>query len=155
MVRQILNLQGIMTAKFDFCQLGMKTRDAQGAPAAAKKRTTIMTNSPNIGEVLRQAQCTGGHKHEHLVGGKAKQCEVYPDKFVELLCQGIRKEIQDAKWRGKMARQFDIGSTMEQLMAVQTSLEKLESAETQQRLMSFSVAAQGAKMRTPNALEAA
>ena len=88
-----------------------------------------MTNSPNIGEVLRQVQCTGVHKHEQLVGGKAKLCEVYPDKFVKLLCQGIRKEIQDAKWRGRMARQFDIGSTMEKLMAVQTSLERLASVE--------------------------
>ena len=73
MVRQTLNLQGIMTAKFDFCLLGMETRDARGTPAAAKKRITIMTNSPNIGGVLRQAQCTGVHKHEQLVGGKAKQ----------------------------------------------------------------------------------
>ena len=140
MMRQMLSLPGVMTAKFDFCQLGMKTTDEQGAPAAAKKRTTIMTNSPNIGEVLRQAQCTGAHKHEPLVGGKAKQCEVYPDKFVDLLCQGIRKEMQDAKWRGRMARQFDIGSAMEQLMAVQTSLEQMESAETKATLMSLSAA---------------
>ena len=130
MVRQMLNLQGIMTAKFDFCKLGMETKDAQGVPAAAKKRATIMTNSPIIDEVLRQAPCTGAPKHEHLVGGKAKQCEVYPNKFVEWLCQVIRKEIRDAKWRGRMARQFDIGNTMEKLMKVQTSFDRLAIAET-------------------------
>ena len=39
------------------------------------------------------------------------------------------KEIQDAKWRGRMARQFDTGSAMAKLMAVQTSLESLASVK--------------------------
>ena len=39
-----------------------------------------------------------------------------------------------------MARQFDIGSTMAKLMAVQTSLERLASVEENEKLMSFSVA---------------
>ena len=110
MMQQMLNLEGITTAKFDFCQLGMETMGRSGEAMAAKKRTTVMTNSPNVSEVLRQAQCEGKHTHEQLVGGKANNCEVYPDKFVELVCEGIRKEILDAKWRGQIVRQFDIST---------------------------------------------
>ena len=48
MMQQMLSLQGVLTAKFDFCTLGMKTTDRRGEPVAAKKRTTVMTNSSNI-----------------------------------------------------------------------------------------------------------
>ena len=34
-----------------------------GGKQAAKKRTTVMTNSANLAEVLRQAQCKGLRKH--------------------------------------------------------------------------------------------
>ena len=93
MMQQVLSMQGVLTAKFDFCTLGMKTTDRRGEPVAAKKRTTVMTNSSNIGEMLRRAQCDGSHLHGQLIGGKAKACEVYPDPFVELICEGILKEL--------------------------------------------------------------
>ena len=125
MMQQMLNLEGITTAKFDFCQLGMETMGRSGEAMAAKKRTTVMTNSPNVSEVLRQAQLAGKHSHKQLVGGKAKNCEVYPDTVVELVCEGIRKEILDAKSRGQMARQFDMGNAIEKLMKIQTSLDDL------------------------------
>ena len=86
MVKQMIDLEGVYTSKFDFCQLWMTTTgpDAgpDGRPALARKRTTVLTNSVNISEVLRHAQCTRLHRHVHLEGGKAKKCEVYPDKFV-------------------------------------------------------------------------
>ena len=74
MVRQMLGLEGVFLSKFDFCQLGMRTRDADGKAAAAKKRTSVMTNSKNIAEVLRQAQCTEAHRHVPLVDGTAGPC---------------------------------------------------------------------------------
>ena len=97
MMQEVVNLEGIFAAKFDFCKLGMITDGADGGPALAKKRTTVMTNSSNIAEVLRMAQCAKLHKHAPLVGGKAKACEVYPDQFVELICEGVRKELDDVK----------------------------------------------------------
>ena len=86
-----MSLEGVHTAKFDFCQLGMITKDADGAMQAAKKPTTVMTNSANLAEVLRQAQCDGLHKHQHLVGGRAAACQVYPQPFVELITEAIKK----------------------------------------------------------------
>ena len=61
MMRDMLGLAGVHTAKFDFCELGMETKGPDGTTAPARKRTTVMTNSPNIAEVLRQAQCSGFH----------------------------------------------------------------------------------------------
>ena len=62
------------------------------------------------------AQCANLYKHVPLVGGKAKACEVYPDQFVELICEGVRKELDDVKLRNRMAEKFDIGECIEKLM---------------------------------------
>ena len=55
MMKQMMGLEGVHTARFDFCPLGMETASAGGERQAAKKRTTVMTNSLNLAEVLRQA----------------------------------------------------------------------------------------------------
>ena len=55
MMKDMLGLAGVHTAKFDFCELGMETKGPSGAAMPARKRTTVMTNSSNIAEVLRQA----------------------------------------------------------------------------------------------------
>ena len=87
MMQEVLNLEVVFATTLDFCQLGMNTTNANGSPVAAQQRTTVMTNSSNIAEMLWRAQCANVHCHEPLVGGKAKGCEVYPDQFVELICE--------------------------------------------------------------------
>ena len=104
----------------------MTTPGAQGKGLPAKKRTVVFTNSKNIAEILRLAQCQGAHVHEPLVGGRAKACEAYPEKFVQLMIEAIRKEIEDAKWTRAQAEQFDLGPTLESLMEVKKALEVAE-----------------------------
>ena len=135
MLQQMADLEGVYTSRFDFCQLGMKTKDAAGQDVPAKKRTTVFTNSPNLAEVLRRAQCQKLHQHQHLIGGKASACQVYPRKFVEFIVKSIEKEIADAHWRSGMAEKMkslkslgvispdDFQQTMERLMA---AVEKVE-----------------------------
>ena len=108
----------------------MKVLDKNGVKASAKKRSAVMTNSKHLAEILRQAQRDGSHRHEQLVGGRAKQCEVYLEKFARLICTAIKQEIADAKWRQKTAKTFEIGKAIERLMAVQA---KMEFAEHQQK----------------------
>ena len=112
LVQRVLSLEGVFLAKFDFCQLGMTTPGAHGEGLPAKKRTAVFTNSKNIAEVLRLAQCQGVHAHEPLVGGRAKACEAYPEKFVQLMIEAIKKEIEDAKWTRALAEQFDLGPAL-------------------------------------------
>ena len=71
MTKHVMQVEGVHTALFDFCQLGMETVNAAGEKQAAKKRITVMTNSANLAEVLRQAQCKGLRKHHRLVEWRA------------------------------------------------------------------------------------
>ena len=118
MLKHVMRLEGVHTARFDCWQLGMETIDAAWEKQAAKKRTTVMTNSANLAEVLTQAQRKGLHKHQHLVGGRASACQVYLQKFVELIVEAIKKELPDAKLRKGMATKFDISAPVEKLMSV-------------------------------------
>ena len=123
MVQKVMNLEGIYLAKFDFCQLGMTTTGDDGEVAAAKKRTGVLTNSKNIAEALRQAQCNGAHRHVHLTNGKAGPCQVYPDKFVKLVCAGIQKEADDLKWRDKLMKELDVTDTINALIETTEAME--------------------------------
>ena len=76
-------LEGVHVVKFDFCMLGMLTSDRAGNPGAAKNRTTVMTNSPALALLLREAQCRSEHQHVPLLEGKAGPCQEYPDQFCE------------------------------------------------------------------------
>ena len=136
MMQQMMNLEGVYVSKFDFCQLGMETKgeapvipcdDMRRPSVPAKKRTTVLTNSANLAEVLRRAQCQGLHRHQHLINGRAKDCQVYPRRFIELIGDCIQKEIEDAKWRNKIAEKM-VGVPVSYLGSIsqvelQTSLE--------------------------------
>ena len=108
MLQQMADLEGVYSARFDFCQLGMETKSTAGESVPAKKRTTVLTDSSNLAEVLRQAQCQGLHQHQHLIGGRASACRVYPRKFVELIGWSIEKEIADARWRDGMSAKMGV-----------------------------------------------
>ena len=123
---EILGREGVYLAKFDFCKLDIEVSSGRGKKAGAKKRTSVMTNSKHLAETLRLAQRDGSHRHEQLVNGKAKQRDIYPEKLSQLICESIRREIADAKWRRQIAGKFDIGPTVERLMAVQAKLDLVE-----------------------------
>ena len=38
-------------------------------------------------------KCLGGHRHVHLLGGRAKACQVYPENLVRAILKGIRQEL--------------------------------------------------------------
>ena len=74
-IQQMRQLEGVHVVKFDFCMLGMITSDRAGNPGAAKKRTTVMTNSPAVAMLLREAQCRSEHQHIPLLEGRAGPCQ--------------------------------------------------------------------------------
>ena len=71
------------------CQFGLTTPDAQGQPQAAKKPTRFASSSPYMLRRLER-KCQGGHRHEHLVGGKPAAAAFYPLALVEAILRGIR-----------------------------------------------------------------
>ena len=70
---------GTRRVNFDFCMLGMRSKDASGS-APAKKRTGVMTNSLELDDSLAKFQCDSTHRHVVLEGGRSKGCEDYPNR---------------------------------------------------------------------------
>ena len=76
---------------FDFCMLGMRSKD-QGGEGPAKNKTGIMTNSPLLTEELNKFQCNKEHRHVELTNGRAHKCQIYPDEFCRFVCKTVMKE---------------------------------------------------------------
>ena len=125
MVQNRLRLKWVFVTKFDFCQVGMTTPSAKGKDLLVKKQTSIITNANSIAEAIRLAQCA--HAHEPLVGGRAKACEVYSQKFVELMIECIKNKIRDGKWTRTLADKFDIGTALEKLMKIKEMKDSVEN----------------------------
>ena len=78
---------GVNTVTTNMCSFGMTARDDQGEGLVCKP-TKIMSSA---GEVLKRIYkpCAGGHRHVHLVSGRARAAQVYPRSFCRTICQGI------------------------------------------------------------------
>ena len=92
---QLLNVDDTERVNFDFCQVGM-TIAVQDELLPVKKRTSVFTNSSRLTRAPRQRQCPGLHAHANTMGGRVKQCEVYPDMFCELVCREVLSERTEA-----------------------------------------------------------
>ena len=118
-VSTLAQVQGVYKVAFDFCMMGMKSKDDNGEEHPAKKRTGILTNSEATASILRRAQCDGGHVHVPLLNGRAGPCQAYPDKFCRLICEGLRQELARSRWRNRMCNTFDISKEFGELMRVE------------------------------------
>ena len=87
-VQRVLGKQNVEAVTGHMCRWGMMSTDEQGE-GSVKKPDTFMTNSPMIAKELSQI-CNGGHRHVHLVSGRAKHAQVYPED----LCLAILRELK-------------------------------------------------------------
>ena len=55
MMHVMLGRAGVHLSTFDFCKRVMEVTGADGSKTRAKKRTSVMTNSRHLADVLRQA----------------------------------------------------------------------------------------------------
>ena len=91
LVNQLLFLDSAERVNFDFCALGMTIKE-NDMPTPVRKRTSVVTNSKRLSQALKRKQCTGDHTHANTMGGKIKQCQVYPPAFCELVCREVSAE---------------------------------------------------------------
>ena len=91
LVNKLLHVDSAERINFDFCQLGMEIT-VQDAVMPVKKRTSVATNSKQLARALLQRQFPGTHTHANTIGGRIKQCEVYPDTSCELVCREVLSE---------------------------------------------------------------
>ena len=59
--------------------------------APAKKPTSLRTNSVEVDRAMG-VKCQGGHRHVHLMAGRARAAAHYPAKFCRSLCKGMRRQ---------------------------------------------------------------
>ena len=71
----------------NMCAFGMKARDEQGVGLVSKP-TRIMTSAHEVAKRVNR-KCCGGHRHVHLVSGRARAAQVYPRELCERICEGI------------------------------------------------------------------
>ena len=88
---KISNNDIVETVTVDMCARahGMKGTDEDGVETPIMKPTRLLTNSPDVAKAVA-ARCPNrttpkAHDHMQLVGGKAKQAQVYPRQFCQAM----------------------------------------------------------------------
>ena len=76
-----------MRTELDQCEFGLMSKDELGE-APAKKPTSLLTNSVEVDRTMSR-KCRGGHRHVHLLAGRARAVAHYPAKFCKALCKGM------------------------------------------------------------------
>ena len=74
------------------CEFGMKGSDEWGE-GYVYKPTKFMTNSWILAHHLDKFKCSGGHRHVHLLSGRAAGAAIYPDKLCHAICEGIKEQM--------------------------------------------------------------
>ena len=96
---------GVDVVEADQCMYGLRTWGKSRAQLVlAKKPTRLMTNSRSIGNELKK-KCDGGHEHQPLLDGRAKDAARYPPALCRAICRGVAKE--------NMQRQLGIRAVMD------------------------------------------
>ena len=85
-----------------------------------KKPTGFVTNSVCVQEALQQ-RCAGGHRHVHLMGGKAKLAQRYPKNVCRAILRGLRTQLTiDGVLKDSKSLMFLMMSTEENVMEMGT-----------------------------------
>ena len=129
MMQALLGTAGAQRVTFDFCTLGMMTKDNDGQPGHAMKKTAVLTNSGHLASILRKAQCDGSHRHIPLEGGKAKGCEVYTEFFCDAICMATKLEIADERWLKEVQEKIGEVDMLGSLQEVQEKFRKMVEPE--------------------------
>ena len=73
----------------DQCEYGLLTPGPNGQPTPAKKPTKWLTSSHQMAARLSK-RCQGGHPHQPLLSGRAKDAAFYPVKLITEMLRGIK-----------------------------------------------------------------
>ena len=87
--------ENVYEVNLHMCALDMKVSACQDDEGVFKP-TRVLTNSRAIAESISR-RCQGGHRHHHLLGGKAWEAAIHPPKFCQALLRGIHIEKEARK----------------------------------------------------------
>ena len=89
-MERLASVDGEMRTELDQCEFGLSSKDELGE-APAKKPTSLPTNSTQVQRTMG-VKCRGGHRHVHLMAGRARAVLHYPAKFCKALCKEMRRQ---------------------------------------------------------------
>ena len=89
-ITNLLKHDDVLRVQTHMCQFGMTSRigGVGSELGPVLKPTGFMTNSPYIARELARL-CPRDHKHVHLVGGRAAEAAIYPEKLCVAICRGL------------------------------------------------------------------
>jgi hypothetical protein len=90
-IRELVAHPKVVSTVAHICAYGLMSTDAVGE-GLVKKPIGFMTNSPEISEQFAEL-CRGGHRHVHLLDGRAKEAAKYSEGLCKAICKGTRKQI--------------------------------------------------------------
>ena len=87
-VRDLLKVDGVFTVVLDQCEYGLIRCDEYGE-GRAKKGIRVITNLSHARVTLTK-RCSGGHRHVHLLHGRAKKAQEYPRALYMAMVEALR-----------------------------------------------------------------
>lgn len=97
-IKSIMQKQNVEKVTGHMCRGHMTSKDEYGT-GLVKKLTSCMTNSPKVAAEL-SVKCMGGHRHAHLMSGRAKNAQIYPNGQCLTILKGLKDElVADEKLR--------------------------------------------------------
>ena len=88
-VQRMLRLPQVQRVVGDQCQYGLRVRAEE---ELNKKPTGFMTNSKHIAQRVSK-RCDGGHSHQSLISGRAKDAEAYPRDLCKEIVKGLKESV--------------------------------------------------------------
>ena len=84
---ELMGRDDVEAVTVHMCQFELQATDSEGI-GFVKKPTRILTNLPPLASALNR-QCQGGHRHVHLMSGRAKGAAAYTKEFCMAICQAL------------------------------------------------------------------
>ena len=93
-LHELMMKDEVILVATDQCMYGLESR----AQVPQKKPTGFVTNSEEIAKEL-QLRCDGKHLHEQVLGSdqgglRSRQTQVYPEKLVDAILRGYRRDVR-------------------------------------------------------------
>ena len=92
---KVMAMKGVEAVVADQCCFGLTSVDKDG-PGLVKKPTRFVTNCIRIRKALDR-RCGGGHRHVHLMSGRAAKAAFYPPELCRTVVRAVAEQVREHK----------------------------------------------------------
>ena len=92
MMKEMMNLPGVLSVVGHMCEFGMTSEDANGSGPVLKP-TRFLTNPQHIARNINK-KCLGHERRVHLMHFRAAPAQVYPPALCKAILRGLREHLE-------------------------------------------------------------